>query len=202
MDAQRVALLVNADDIVLEIQTTLGPMSLRRDVYEPVLQALSAAKGNVRTIGELGQDKAVAALPPGALIEVLAVLVGAGFAHPAQSEAEIAKALPRTDALNAHLIERARISGNVTWLASPVTGGGVPVGQFEQMFLGARSRGAQTPADWASAVWNDLEKQNKSVIRNGLLLEGAEANIKELAAQAKAFSDNRLPQLIRLGVAA
>lgn len=201
MDAQRMALLVNADDIVLEIQTALGPMSLQRDVYEPVLQALSATNGNVRTIGELGQDKAVAALPPGALVEVLAVLVGAGMAHPAQSDAEIAKAIPRTDALNAHLIERSRISGNVTWLASPVTGGGVPVGQFEQMFLGARSRDAKTPVDWAKAVWKDLEKQNKAVVRNGLLLEGADANIKELTAQAKTFSDGRLPQLKRLGVA-
>lgn len=202
MDAQRMALLVNANDIVLEIQTALGPMSLQKNVYEPVLEALSSTNGTVRTIGEMGQDKAVAALPPGALVEVLAVLVGAGFVHPAQTEADIATAVPRTDALNAHLIERSRISANVTWLASPVIGGGVPVGQFEQMFLGARSRNAKTPSDWAGAVWQDLEKQNKAVVRNGVVLEGAEANIKDLTAQAKAFSDSRLPQLKRLGVAA
>lgn len=202
LDAQRIALLVNADDIVLEVQTALGPMSLRRDIYEPVLKALSQSNGLLRTIGELGQEKAVAALPPGALLEVLAVLVGAGMAHPAQSDADIAAAVPRTDALNAHLIERSRISSNVTWLASPVIGGGVPVGQFEQMFLGARSRNAKAPADWVKAVWQDLEKQNKSVVRNGLVLEGAEANIKELTTQAKAFAESRLPQLIRLGVAA
>lgn len=202
LDAQRMALLVNAEDINLEIQTALGPMSLRRDVYEPVLQALSSTNGIVRTIGELGQDKAVAALPPGALIEVLAVLVGAGMVHPAQTDTDIATAVPRTDALNTHLIERSRISGNVTWLASPVIGAGVPVGQFEQMFLGARSKNAKTPVDWARAVWQDLEKQNKAVVRNGLVLEGAEANIKELTDQAKIFSGSRLTQLKRLGITA
>ena len=95
-----------------------------------------------------------------------------------------------------------RLAAKFRGLASPVIGGGVPVCQFEQMFLGARSRNAKSPSDWAGAVWQDLEKQNKAVVRNGVVLEGAEANIKDLTAQAKAFSDSRLPQLKRLGVAA
>src|SRR5262249_26390661 len=141
-------------------------------------------------------------LPPGALIECIAVLVGSGRAHPAQTVEQIQVATPRCDRLNKHLCERARISGEVSWLASPVIGGGVPVGRFQQMFIAARRKNLKKPEDWAKDAWEVLTRQNQSLIKDGQVLKTAEENLSELTAQAKAFADKRLPMLQRLGVAA
>ena len=197
----RLTLTVPADEIPFEVETGLGKIGLRPEIYRPVIEGLASDKGSVKTLGQLANMPEIAALPPGALIEVVAVLVGSGRAHPAQSDEQIAAAKPACDKLNAHLAERARISGDVSFLASPVIGGGVPVGRFEQMFIAARSKGLKTAADWAKDAWEVLTRQNQSLIKEGQVLKTAEENLTELTAQAKTFEDKRLPMLKRLGVA-
>ncbi|HUZ12216.1 MAG TPA: class I SAM-dependent methyltransferase [Caulobacteraceae bacterium] len=184
------------------VEAALGKVSLKKEIYAPILEALAGADGTPKAIGALVDNPKLASLPPGALLESLAVLVGAGFAHPAQSDEEIAAVEPRCRRLNAHLIERSRIGGDVAWLASPVIGAGVPVGRFEQMFLGARAAGDKTPADWAETAWSTLAKQNQSIIKNGEVLKSAQANLEELRTQAKTLADRRLALLRRLKVVA
>ena len=196
----RLVLTVPAVDIGYEIETGLGKIGLRKEIYEPVIEALAADKGSPKRIGDLVDLPKLSALPGGALIEALAVLVGSGRAHPAQSEADTAAVADRCKRLNAHFIERARIGGDVTFLASPVIGGGVGVGRFEQMFLGARAKGLKTPDEWAKDAWQVLSKQSQSIIKNGEILKTAEANLDELKLQAKAMADKRLPTLERLQV--
>jgi hypothetical protein len=118
-----------------------------------------------------------------------------------QSEAAIEVAEPRCRRLNAHLIERARVGGDVTCLASPVIGGAVGVSRFEMIFLGARAAGRYTPEAWAQAAWETLARQNQSIIKNGEVLTTAEANLDELTSQAKALAGDRLALLQRLKVA-
>ena len=62
-------------------------------------------------------------------------------------------------------------------------GGGVPVGRFEQMFLGARAKGQKSPKEWAKGAWEILRKQNQAIIKDGAVLQGAEANLEELNRQ-------------------
>ena len=199
----RVVLLAGADaDPMAGVDTPMGKVSLNKSIYEPIVEALSADGGGPKTIAALAEDSKVAALPAGALVESLAVLIGAGRAHPAQSDTAIEAATPKCQALNAHLIERARISGDVTVLASPVLGGSVGVGRFGQMFLGARAKGGKRPADWAKHAWTTLSQQNQSIIKNGEVLKTAEANLEELTTQAKTFADNAVALLQRLQVVA
>ena len=40
----------------------------------------------------------------------------------------------------------------IQFLASPVTGGGIPLSRAERLFLGAWHRGARTPNDWVKAA--------------------------------------------------
>jgi len=89
----------------------------------------------------------------------------------------------------------------VSCLASPAIGAGIPVGRFEQMFLGARARGLKTPADWAKDAWDILATQNQAIVKEGKVLQGAEANLEELKAQARELADKRLAMLQRLRVA-
>jgi hypothetical protein len=182
------------------VETVLGKVSLRKDIYEPVTEAIAEGDGGPKSIAELGDSPKLAKLPPGGLLESLAVLVGMGRVHPAQSDAAIAKAAPRCAKLNAHFIERARITGEIGILASPVIGGAVGAGRFEMMFAGARAAGHKRPADWAKSAWNTLAQQNQQIIKNGEVLKTAEANLEELTAQAKTFADGRLKLLQRLKV--
>jgi hypothetical protein len=198
--ALRVILLSPPAEAGQAVDAGLGKVSLKDDIYKPVIAALEADDGAPKLIGDLADDPKLAALPPGALIESLAVLIGAGRAHPAQSDEDIAAAEARCHRLNAHLIGRARISGEVTWLASPVIGAGVQVGRFEQMFLGARAKGHKKPAEWAEDAWRTLSQQNQSIIKNGEVLKTAEANLEELNLQARALAGDRLTLLQRLKV--
>ncbi|MDR3508585.1 MAG: class I SAM-dependent methyltransferase [Caulobacteraceae bacterium] len=184
----------------IKVDTVLGPLNLLQEIYQPVIDHLHKHAAAPQTIAQMSEDPALAALAPGALLESLAVLIGAGRAHPVQSDEDIAIAAPRCARLNAELLERSRISGDVTCLASPVIGGGVGVARFEQMFLWARAKGAKTPADWARMAWETLSRQNQSLIKDGEMLKTAEANLEELTAQAEALDGDRLALLRHLKV--
>lgn len=201
LNAMRLTLLGPAEDMPFEVDAGLGKIGLKPEVYKPVIDALAANNYAVKTLGQIAEDSAVSKLPPGALIETIAVLIGSGRAHPVQSDEDIATAEPRTRKLNDHLIERARISGEVSYLASPVTGSGHTVGRFEQMFISAKRRGLKKPEEWAKDAWEILTRQNQSLIKDGQVMKTAEENITELTSQAKAFADKRLPVLERLKVA-
>lgn len=99
------------------------------------------------------------------------------------------------------MCKRARSSGEINFLASPVIGAGVPVPRFHQLFLLARGKGQKTPEDWAQFVWSLLSAQGHRLIKEGKTLDSAEDNIAELTRQAVEFADKRLPVLKGLGIA-
>ncbi|MGI8839409.1 MAG: class I SAM-dependent methyltransferase, partial [Caulobacteraceae bacterium] len=195
-----VTLTMPPGEITHEVEAGLGKVGLKPEIYQPIVDALADEDAAPKRIGDLAKRPPLAALPGGALIEALAVLIGSGRAHPVQSEADQALAAPRCQRLNAYLIDRARITGDVSCLASPVIGAGVPAGRFEQMFLGALGRGLKTPDAWAKDAWDILATQNQAIIKDGAVLQGADANLGELKAQAKALADKRLAMLRRLRV--
>ena len=106
----------------------------------------------------------------------------------------------RSKALNTHLFSRARFSQDVVFLASPVIGGGVGVGRFQQLFLLARQTGRPQPEAWAQFVWEILNAQGQRLVKEGKTFETPEENLAELQAQAKEFA-KRLPILQALGIA-
>ena len=118
-----------------------------------------------------------------------------------QDDATIARARKQTDRLNAVICDKARGGGDLGLLASPVTGGGFPVGRFQQLFLLARAQGRKLPAEWALFAWQLLASQGQRMRKDGKTLESADENIAELTAQAQAFADKQLPILKALGIA-
>ena len=96
---------------------------------------------------------------------------------------------------------KARGGGDISFLASPVTGGAVTVGRFQQLFLMARAQGAKQPADWANTTWALLQAQGQRILKDGQTLQSAEDNLAELNAQAQAFADKLLPILKALQIA-
>jgi hypothetical protein len=118
-----------------------------------------------------------------------------------QDDALVAKARKQTDKLNTFLCDKSRGSNDISYLASPVTGGGVVVSRFQQLFLLAKSQGKKQPAEWAQFVWQVLAAQGKKIVKEGKTLETDDENIAELNTQAQTFADEQLPILKALGVA-
>ena len=182
------------EDIPFKINTILGEATLSEGVYGPLLQVLSDY--NPRTLGELQATEPNLSR----VKEVALVLMGAGHLALAQDPQAIKQAALGVAALNRHLCNKAQGSADISFLASAVTGGGVPVNRFEQLFLRELTQGQQDPRQWAAATWALLKAQGQRLIKEGKTLEADADNLAELGSQATAFESKRLPMLRRLRV--
>ncbi len=197
----RFALTLRAEDVPLKIAGAAGEATLDEAVYRPLLATLAAEHYAPKTLAQLQAQPGLKTLPVGQLVQALLLLTGAGHLHPAQADAAVEAVRSRCAALNARILERAVYGGEIGFMASPVLGGAVPVGRFQQLFLRALARGQKKPAQWASDAWATISSQGQRLVRDGKPLDGAEENIAELERQAEDFNDKRLPTLRALGVA-
>ncbi len=186
---ERVMLMQPRSDVSLKVTGTLGEASLQEAVYGPVLDGLADQKPRSRTV-TFAQ-----------LVQAVTVLIGNGAAAPAQDDTVMQKVKKRTERLNAHLMDCARSRNELAYLASPVTGGGVAVPRFHQLFLWARNQGFKQPQEWARVVWNILAAQGQRLVKDNRTLESPEDNLAELTAQAVAFAEKPLSVLRALGIA-
>jgi hypothetical protein len=166
---------------------------LQESVFRPLLEALASSDYAPKSFNNLLQALPGVSLPQ--LVMASAVLVGAGHAAPCQSEASVREVRANCASLNRHLLDRARTRDDVNHLASPVTGAGIAVGRFQQLFLLAQSHGYKQPDDWAQFTWQLLADQGHKVLKDGRPLATPEENLAELKAQATEFAVNRLPIL-------
>ncbi len=197
--AQRFILVKPRADVSLKVAGALGEGTMREDVYAPVLDALSDHAP--KSLGELE-----ALLVPGRMSfeqlgQVVLVLTGAGTLVAVQDDASIEAAREPSARLNAHLCKLARSSNRIECLASPVTGGGAGVSRFAQLFLLARAEGKAEPAEWAAYAWEFLAAQGEQILKDGVVLEGADANLAELTERAHTLATDHRPVLKAIGVA-
>lgn len=197
--AQQVILITHRPDVMLEVTGAKGTSIMSEEIYGPILDVL--ADHQVKTLGEIEQAVKGRGVTFWQLIEATMVLTGADHLAAVQDAGLTKKAKQHTDKLNAHLMDKARGCGDIGYLASPVTGGGVTVGRFQQMFLLAMRQGKEQPADWAQFVWQQLDSQDHKVVKDGERLETVEENLAELTAQALAFAKERLHILQALQIA-
>lgn len=198
LQAQRILLTTNRSDVSLKVTAALGEASMNESVYTPVLDALSDHKP--KSILQLEQVVKEKGVNYSQLIQAIMILTGVGHLAAVQDEANVTKAKKHTDKLNAHLIQKARSSADIAYLASPVTGGGIVVSRFAQLFVMAMGQGRKQPAEWAQFAWNILAIQGQRLLKDGKTIETAEENLAELTRQAKEFSAKQLPILKALQV--
>lgn len=196
---QRVVLATARGEIALKATGSLGEVALTDTIYNPILDLLADHKP--RTLGELEQGLKGQPITFAQLLQAVMVLAGSGRVAPAQEDAAIAAARKTTAKLNAHLMSCARSSSDIAYLASPVIGGGLGVGRFQQLFLLAMSQGRKQPSEWALATWQILAAQGQRLVKDGKTIDRDEDNLAELDRQAKGFAEKTLPVLKALGVA-
>jgi hypothetical protein len=194
----KLVLTSSRDDISLKISGFLGEANMSEAIYNPILDLMSDHQ--TRSIEEIASKVKDKSVNFSQVVQAVMVLVGAGHIDSVQSESQIAKAKKASAKLNEMLIDKARFSAEITFLASPVTGGGIVVNRFQQFFLLAMRNGNKQPQEWAREVWSVLTTQNQLLLKEGKTLESAEDNIQELVSQANDFARKRLPILKALEI--
>lgn len=196
--SQRVILFMERASVELKVRASLGEATLHAHIYDPLLDYL--ADGKAHTIGELETAGRAAGITDHQVFSAIQVLVGMGVLQVAQGVAAVEAARSDCNRLNALLTSRADVRPQVDFLASPVTGGGVQVPRFQQLFVAAIADGAATPQAWAAHAWSRLEALGQKLLKEGQLVESAEENLAELTRQAEEFQAKRLSVLKALEI--
>ncbi|NVN88817.1 MAG: methyltransferase regulatory domain-containing protein [Rhodopseudomonas sp.] len=194
-------LVTPAAAVPMKLAGPIGEVTLQEPVYKPLLEIMAENGYAPKTVKQILAHPLWNQQPLPMLVQSLVVLTGAGHLYPVQEPELVKAAQPRCRKLNSYLCKRARDSNEIAFLASPVTGGGIPVARFAQLFLLARHSGKKQLGDWVTFAWELLSSQGQRLLKDGKAIESAEENIAELTAQAKVFSDTHLPILKALGIA-
>lgn len=194
----RVVLVTMRSKITLKANGAQGEATMNAEVYDPILDTLADLKP--KSLGQIESAVKEHKLSIAQIVEAVTVLSGANHLCAVQPEEVINQAKKNTDKLNKVLIDFARSSGDIGFLASPVTGSGIPVDRFQKLFLLSLSKGKKQPAEWAQAVWEMLSAQGQKIIKGGKPLESAEENLAELTTQATSFVENKLSVLTALQI--
>lgn len=196
VQAQAFTLLLSSEDRPEKVTGALGEASLQESVYKPVFDALASDGQSPKTVAQL--QILCEGVEFNQIIQALQVLTGTGAVAPAQDKPAIQSARKATRLLNSELCRRGEASTDVNYLASPVTGAGVRVNRFEQLFLRAVELKEK---DVPGYVRRLLKAQGESIVKDGKALEGEEAHLAELRARRDQFEAKRLPVLKSLGIA-
>lgn len=196
--AQKVILTTPRADVSLNVTGALGEAAMSEAQFAPILDLLAGHKAH--TVAQIEQVVREQGVTYTTLVQALMVLTGGGHLATVQDEGQIAQARKRTERLNAYLMDKARSSDNISFLASPVTGGGVALRHIEQLFLLAASQG-QKPTEWAHCVWQLLASQGQQLDKDGKIVESADESLSELTTQAAMFQEKRMPALKALQIA-
>jgi SAM-dependent methyltransferase len=187
---QRLIMTAHRPDVTLKVTGALGEATLTDAIYNPILDLMADLK--TRSIAQIEQDVKATGITFPQLIQALLVLCGNETLSAAQHDTVIAKAKKHTDKLNTHLMLRASCNNDIAYLASPVTGGGMMVGRFQQLFVLAMQKGKKKPQDLAAFIWEILASQGQKILKEGKALETPEEHLVELNAQAHEFAVKQL----------
>lgn len=196
---QRLIMTAYRPDVTLKVIGALGGATLNDTIYIPLLNLM--ADHQVRSISQIEQAVKDSSISFPQLLQAVLVLCGNGTLSAAQDDTVITKAKKHTDKLTNHLLLKARSNHDISYLASPVTGGGVIAGRFHQLFLLAIQKGKKKPEDWAEFAAQILASQGQKIVKEGKPLETAEDQLADLTIQANDFATKQLHILKALEIA-
>lgn len=191
--------LVDAKDLSLSLSTAAGAATLRAEIYNPVWEALSKAKGAVVAFSTLRDAVAEHGINRMQLAEALFVLTGRGDVAPVTQSVTPDTDIIASIALNRELCRRSKYSDGANCLAAPRIGAAVTVTRVQQLVLHALWEGVE---DVEAAVWGWLSAQGERLISNGAVLETPEENMAEIRKIHDEVTNKLLPLLRRVGGAA
>ena len=208
----RYVLMMPAASVPMKVKVHQSELNLNEERYRPVIEYLEKDNFCPKDFREY---LAAENTNPIFLFEVILVLIHAGHIVPCQSENAVKQVKRACERLNAHICERAEFSGDIAFLASPLTGCGVEVSRFNQIFLAQYKSGLKSADKLAAAAWKILSRNGERMVvedkqklsnENGELsrprkvLETPEENVAHLKTLAEKFLE-RLPVMRALMLA-
>lgn len=122
----RIILIRPRNKISLMLNAPVGELHLHESVYDPLLDLL--ADYQPKSLGELEYALRDNQINLPQILESVLVLYGAGILAGAQDNEAISRSKVSTEKINKTLLDMCRGTRGLGFLASPVIGGGVPVG--------------------------------------------------------------------------
>jgi hypothetical protein len=130
------------------------------------------------------------------LTDAIKILVGRGELQPALPVENEAERVASTRVFNAAVMARAKESAELGYLASPVTGGGIQVDQFTQIYLQAKQKGVADPVGGIAKI---AMMSGRTAEKDGGNLS-PEETLAALTAKAERVEQRTVPLLRRLGI--
>jgi SAM-dependent methyltransferase len=193
-----VVLVNHRPDVSMKITGGACEATMQPAIYVPILDSLADHKPRTLDQIELAVKKSGVNLAQ--VIQAIMILASIGHVADVQDDAIVVKARAYTDKLNRYIVEKARNSNDLNYLASPVTGGGIRLSRTEQLFIFALQQGKKQPAELVQFVFEILVRQNHKIVKNGKVLETPEENKAELTTQVQAFVSKQIPILKALQI--
>jgi hypothetical protein len=191
-------LAVRPESVTYTASGLQGQFNLDERLYRPLVDIL--ADQQPRPLEHLERALSSRDISLSLLLQAMIILMGKGSAYMAQQTPVADQLKSRTARLNHELLRASSMGKGISVLASPATGGGIPVAQFHQLFLMSARTGKTDPQHWAHDAWTMLQAQGHCVVKGGIVLETDQQNLAELMAGALEFRDNSLPILRALGI--
>jgi SAM-dependent methyltransferase len=197
LQALHVVLTLDPADVPRSIKGACGEATMVARSLDALLDELVRAGGAV-ALGTVIERLAARGTDADETLTLVSSLVGLGAVEPAQDPAHTLAAQPATGRLNAHLLQRSVRRQDLGWLASPVTGGAVPVAPPVQALLAAREAAPGRPAAWPAAVWEALKRHGHQLVKDGKAVNDDAAGLAMLGALVPQLQNKVLPALRRL----
>ena len=191
----RVILCSNSLDAPETVTGLLGEAKLAKNVYQAILDTLADRKP--RSLSDIARSVAKKNVSFEMVLQAVFILVSLGTVAKIP-ESEVNK--KEVKRLNKKIMEISNGSTKVAYLLSPITGTGITVVRFNQLFVEAIHAGLKKPEDWANHVCVLLDSQNQKILKDGQPLATFDENFKELLIQAKEFQKTDYPVLQSLGI--
>ena len=186
----RYVLTTPAADVPMKFSAAMATLNLTEEIYRPLLEFLQEDNFRPKTMTEYS---ARSQQNPPAILEAIKVLVNMGNVLPCQSDANVKRVKKSCERLNAYICDRSRFNETINFLASPLTGTGVGLNRFQQLFLAQSKRGTVATDKLAAAAWDIIARQGQKIILEGKTLETPEENLAHVKSLAERFVDKELP---------
>jgi len=196
--AQSFMLGTSPGDVPLKVQGSHGDGTLPEHIHRPLIEVLAENHHEPKSLRHLVGHDRLKAIPRAHVTEAVLALTGTG--HVSTARVPTAESRARSRAYNQQVCQHTSHAGDIAFLASPVTGSGIPVGRVEQLFLLALRQGRSTQPELAAHAWELLAAQGRRFVEEGKAIEVPEQSIAHLTGLASLFIDKRLPILKALQI--
>ncbi len=183
-------ILPTTQELPKKISVPLGEINFPEGLPEKIFEYFSEDNFKPKTFEKFIKNNPFIAKTD--IFQMLVILIQGGKLMPCQNDSAAQSVKKNCLALNKFICNRAKVADEVGFLASPVLGGGYPVGRFDRIILSAMFDGKKNVDDVANFVWEIISAQGQRLTNGTQLIESAEENISRLRNMAQDFFDNRL----------